>query len=338
MKSHAKQLDITDFRLDRVPPGTKQRIRLIIDNLPDGTQLAFSAVVARGEQRGNVILATGGVHGDEYEGPLAIMDIYDELDVASMRGDFFGIPVLNGPAFVAARREGEWDRLNLARTFPGSETGSPSERIAHSFSEYLVGQADLFLDVHSGGNNYAIKEFAGYQVRSGALGMVQKEAAIAFGLDLVWGTSPLPGRSLSAAAEKKVAAIYVEMRGEGRCRSDQLEKAKRGVRNVLAYLEIINRPFPMTAPRYCFEAVSEESGHLQIEHPSPTSGIFLPTVKLWDKVEQGSVLGRVRHPDGTVLAEVTSEKSGRLLLLRTLPRVFSGDCLASVIELPCDLI
>ena len=334
MQSHAEQINLTEFRLDSVPCGTKQRIHLFVDNLPDGGKLIFPAIIARGKQPGNILLCTGGVHGDEYEGPVTIMGIFEELDVSEMRGTFFGIPVLNGPAFAAGTREGGWDHLNLARIFPGSSTGSPSERIAHGFREYVVGQADMFLDMHAGGNCYAIKEFAGYQIRPGEPGLMQKEAAIAFGLDLVWGTVPLPGRSTSAAWDRNVPAIYVELRGEGRCRPDQLEKAKRGVRNILAYLKIIDHPYPTSAPPYCFETVGDESGHLQIEHLSPTSGLFVPAVQLWDEVAEGDILGEVRHPDGTILAEVASEKSGRVLFLRTLPLVLSGDCVAYVLELP----
>ena len=334
MQSHAKKMNLSEFQLDSVPPGTKQRLHLFLDYLPDGGELKFPAVVAQGEQPGNILLCTGAVHGDEYEGPVTIMDIYEELDVSTMRGTFFGIPVLNGPAFAAGTREGGWDHLNLARIFPGSPTGSPSERIAHGFREYVVGQADLFVDLHAGGNRYAIKEFAGYQIRPGELGLRQKEAAIAFGLDLVWGTVALPGRSTSAAGDRNVPAIYVELRGEGRCRPDQLEKAKRGVRNILSYLNIIEGAYPTLSPQYCFETVDEESGHLQIEHLSPTSGLFIPSVRLWDEVEEGEILGRVRHPDGTILAEVESEKTGRVLFLRTLPLVFSGDCVAYVLELP----
>jgi N-alpha-acetyl-L-2,4-diaminobutyrate deacetylase len=205
---------------------------------------------------------------------------------------------------------------------------------AHAFQTHVVGQADLFLDIHSAGNMHAIKELAGYQVRPGELGRMQKEAAIAFGLDLVWGTGPLPGRSLSAAGDRRVPAIYVEMRGEGRCRPDQVEKATDGVRNILAFLKIIDQPFPTVPPRYCFETTGEEAGHLQIDHPSPTSGIFVSAVGLWDRVEKGTPLGWVRHPDGRVLAEVSSARLGRVLFLRTLPRVFSGDSLAYVLALP----
>lgn len=143
-----------------------------------------------------------------------------------MTGTLLGMHVLNWPAFAAGARDSGLDGLNLARTFPGSATGSPTQRIANAFQEHLVHQCDLYLNVHSGGSNHAIKELAGYQVRPGELGRVQRAVAIAFGLDLVWGTVPLPGRTLSAAWERGVTAIYVEVGCEGRLRPECVSEVR----------------------------------------------------------------------------------------------------------------
>lgn len=334
MQHHVRSIPVDEFRVGALPEGSKQRLELMIDHLPDGQHLAFPAVVARGAMPGKTLLVTGAVHGDEYEGTVAIQDIFEALDPGTMRGTYLGLPVLNGPAFAAARREGPWDHLNLARIFPGSAAGSPTLRVAHAFREYVLPQADLLLDIHSGGNAYAIQHLSGYHLREGDVGRQQRAAAIAFGAELVWGTAGLPGRTLSAAGELGIPAIYVEMRGEGRCLPEDLERARQGVRNVLAMLEIVNGAYPVDSPRYFVEMPNEGSGHLQVDHPSPTSGIFVPAIGLWDRVEKGQPLGQVRHPDGTVLAVIRSERDGRVLLLRTLPRVFTGDTVAFVLSVP----
>ncbi|MGQ0551199.1 MAG: succinylglutamate desuccinylase/aspartoacylase family protein [Armatimonadota bacterium] len=330
------RLPVETFQITQIPPGSTRRLELVIDHLPDGQRLSFPTLIARGAQPGKTLLALGAVHGDEYEGTAAIQDTFSRLDPAAMRGTFVGIPVMNGPAFVAAQREGHWDQLNLARVFPGSASGSPTMRIAHAFREHLLPQADLLLDLHSGGNAYAIKHLAGYQLRDGEVGRIQREAAIAFGADLVWGTGGLPGRTLSAAGEIGIPAIYVEMRGEGRCRPEDLARATQGLRHVLAYLGIVGGSYPTGRPRYVVEMPTPGSGHLQVDHPSPTSGIFVPAVGLWERIHAGQPLGQVRHPDGTVLAEVASARDGRVLFLRTLPRVFAGDALAFVLAVPSD--
>ncbi|HET8678949.1 MAG TPA: M14 family metallopeptidase [bacterium] len=336
MTRDVDRLPVDTFQIIQIPSGSVRRLELVIDQLPDGQRLSFPTLIARGAHPGRTLLAIGGVHGDEYEGPIAIQNVFDDLDPAAMCGTLVAIPVMNGPAFAAAEREGHWDHLNLARIFPGSGSGSPTMRIAHAFREHLLPQADLLLDIHSGGNAYAIKHLAGYQLRDGEVGRVQREAAIAFGVDLVWGTGGLPGRTLSAAAELGIPAIYVEMPGEGRCRPEDLTRATEGLRNVLAYLGIVEGPYPTHPPRYVVELPAPGSGHLQGDHPSPTSGIFVPSVDVWERVKAGQSLGQVRHPDGTVLAEVASARDGRVLFLRTLPRVFAGDTLAFVLPVPDD--
>ncbi len=333
MEHDIRRVPVEAFHLQNFSAGTKQRMELTIDYLPDGQRLAFPALMARGTRPGKTALVTGAVHGDEYEGTIAIQDVFEGLDVAAMRGTFLGIPVMNGPAFAAARREGAWDGLNLARVFPGGATGSPTMRIAHAFREHLLRQCDLLLDVHSGGNAYAIHHLAGYQLREGEVGRVQRAAAIAFGADLVWGTAGLPGRTLSAAGELGIPSIYVEMRGEGRCRPQDRERARQGIRNVLACMGIIDGTYPTDPPPFFVEMPEVGSGHLQVDHPSPTSGIFVPAVDVWDRVRAGQILGWVRHPDGRVLAEMPSARAGRVLFLRTHPRVFSGDTVAFVLGL-----
>jgi predicted deacylase len=188
--------------------------------------------------------------------------------------------------------------------------------------------------MHSGGNGYPIHPLAGYQLREGDVGRIQRAAAIAFGLDLVWGTGGLPGRSLSAAGERGLPAIYVEMPGEGRCRPEDRRAAVRGIRNVLAFLGILEGEYPGDPPRHLVELPAKGSGHLQGDHLSPTSGLFIPAVAVWDRVTAGQRLGEVRDPDGTVLARVACARDGRVLFLRTLPRVVSGDPLAFVLPLP----
>ncbi len=120
-----------------------------------------------------------------------------------------------------------------------------------------------------------MREFSGFQVRPGKLGQRQRAAAEAFGLDLIWGSEPLPGRTLSAAGDHGVPAIYVELRGEGRCRPEDRRTAVQGIRNLLIFLNMTDGQLPETASLYV-ETLGDQAGHLQLDHPSPTSGSLCP--------------------------------------------------------------
>ncbi len=90
--------------------------------------------VACAPQPGTTIVAIGGTHGDEYEGPVGLKNLIGELDPARLSaGRLIAIPVLNVPAFRAARRDSPLDGLNMNRVFPGDPAArSPSVSPASS--------------------------------------------------------------------------------------------------------------------------------------------------------------------------------------------------------------
>src|SRR5688572_27458139 len=59
--------------------------------------------VACARRPGTTIVAVGGTHGDEYEGPVGLKNLIRELDPARLvAGRLIVIPVLNVPAFRTA--------------------------------------------------------------------------------------------------------------------------------------------------------------------------------------------------------------------------------------------
>ena len=72
-----------------------------------------------------------GVHGDEYEGQIALGNLSRELEPSDIRGRLIILPAVNTPAAKAGMRTSPADDGNLNRAFPGSATGTPTEMIAH---------------------------------------------------------------------------------------------------------------------------------------------------------------------------------------------------------------
>lgn len=48
---------------------------------------------------GPTVLLTGGNHGDEYEGPIALTKLANQLDIETVRGRIIILPFMNYPAF-----------------------------------------------------------------------------------------------------------------------------------------------------------------------------------------------------------------------------------------------
>src|SRR5262245_49257346 len=114
-----------------------------------GSVMIPIAVVRNGE--GPTALLTGGNHGDEYEGPVALFELARTLDAKDVSGTVIIVPAMNYPAFRAGTRTSPIDKGNLNRAFPGRPDGTATEKIADYFQRYLLPRADLVVDFHSGG-------------------------------------------------------------------------------------------------------------------------------------------------------------------------------------------
>src|SRR3954466_16145134 len=64
---------------------------------------------------GPTLLALGGNHGDEYEGPVALMKLARSLQPQQVHGRVIIIPALNIPAVLAGTRLSPIDGVNLNR-------------------------------------------------------------------------------------------------------------------------------------------------------------------------------------------------------------------------------
>ena len=78
-------------------------------------------------------LLTGGNHGDEYEGPIALFDLARTIDPKQIRARVILVPAMNYPAFQAAKRTSPIDSGNMNRSFPGNPEGSITEKIMDYF-------------------------------------------------------------------------------------------------------------------------------------------------------------------------------------------------------------
>ena len=124
--------------------------------------LELDVFLARGKQSSPLALLTAGVHGDEYEGPDAVAALTRALPLAGLNGSVVAIPVVNPMALSAGQRLAPVDGKNLARCFPGSPDGTPTERLAHAVFKTFAEPATHLIDLHSGGVEYLFVPVAGY--------------------------------------------------------------------------------------------------------------------------------------------------------------------------------
>ena len=123
-----------------------------------GSVMIPITVAKNGE--GPTALLTGGNHGDEYEGPIALFDLARSLKAEDVSGRVIVVPAMNYPAFRVGTRTSPIDKGNLNRAFPGSPDGTVTQKIADYFQRTLLPMADIVLDFHSGGRTLDFVPFA----------------------------------------------------------------------------------------------------------------------------------------------------------------------------------
>lgn len=290
--------------------------------------MLFEAQTIRGKGEGPRLLIVAGVHGDEWEPMVAVRRLAGTLQPDEVRGIVTLVPVLNVPAYRAGRRVGP-DGLDLARTFPGRPDGSPTQQIAYEFTS-LLDRADYLIDLHTGGLQLSVWPLAGYLIHPDAeILQQQRRMARAFGLDAVWGNDPtLEGRTLSAARDRSVPAIYVEYLGSVPFNVVAVEALIGGCRRVMAELGMID--FPGTHPKPRFAAEDTGSGHLQANCPAPADGLFEPYVNAGDSVKQGELIGYLTPDASAKRGPILAEKSGHVVAIRMFPRIAAGEAMVVI--------
>lgn len=289
-------------------------------------------ITLRGATPGPHLLITGGVHGDEFEPMAALRMLRRSVSPTELRGTLTLAPVVNEAAMRRMSRTAD-DGMDLARTCPGKDDGSITQRTAAELSR-LIEAADYYIDLHTGGNIYDIMPLAGYVLHPDATTLdAQRRMAEAFNMRLIWGTSPnLHGRSLSVARDANVPGIYAEWRGEGRLRPEGVAAYHDGCLNVMAMLGMLEHAQPDSQLRYWVEDPADQSGHLQVQNPAPREGCFEACVSIGDRVKAGDVIGTVSDVLGDDVAEARATNDGVVILLRTFAYVNANDALAAIVD------
>lgn len=286
--------------------------------IDDSTSLPL--LIARGKSPGKTLVVTANIHGDEYEGVRAIFESFDALDPHQMSGNFVAVPVANPPAFWGGKRSSPADGKNLARTFPGRQDGTISEKIAFVLGHSVISLADFYVDLHSGGVASRMPSMAGYFTADRR----SCEGAVAFGASVIWGHDVIaPGRTVSFAVSAGIPCIYTEARGAGRIHPEDLDMMKNGIRNLLVHLGIIPG---LLEPREIPWRLRGD-GNTDEGIAASLAGFLLTKVSLLQEVKQGDILGSLVNMRGEVLEDYRAPQDGVIGLVREFPVVAPGDSL-----------
>ncbi|MGF1525294.1 MAG: N(2)-acetyl-L-2,4-diaminobutanoate deacetylase DoeB [Candidatus Competibacterales bacterium] len=290
-----------------------------------GTLLIPLTVVSHGQ--GPTALLTGGNHGDEYEGPIALFDLARSLGAEDIQGRVIIVPAMNYPAFLDAKRTSPVDGGNLNRLFPGHPRGSLTEKIADYFQRYLLPLADFVLDFHSGGKSLDFVPFAAaHHLGDPPHEAACRQAMLAFAAPYSVTLRELDAVGMYDTAAENLGKVFVstELGGGGTARAELVAIAKRGVRNFLCHAGILAAQAEPAPTKLL--AMPGDDCYVVSHH----QGLVEPVVDLGAEVAAGALLARVYDVQrtGAAVAEYRAPRGG-ILIGRHFPGLVQvGDPLA----------
>jgi len=281
---------------------------------------------------GPTAVLTGANHGDEYEGPVALLELARSLDPAAIAGRVIIVPMMNYPAFRAATRTSPVDGGNLNRAFPGSPEGSITQKIADYFQRTLIPLADVIVDIHSGGKTLEFVPFAAAHILEDKQQQGRCVAAM-HAFNAPFSTMLLEidavGMYDTAAEDQGKTFISTELGGGGTVSAETAAIAKKGISNVLKHCNILAGDPEISQTRMldmpgsdCF-VISEHSG------------LFEPCLELASPVRKGDLVARIHNIErtGTPTIEYRAKMDG-ILAGRHFPGLIGTGDFISMVAIP----
>ncbi|ELY94581.1 succinylglutamate desuccinylase/aspartoacylase family protein [Natrialba taiwanensis] len=301
-------------------PGEIDTGRLEVGETRDGSPFGLPVAVINGEQPGRTLYMQAVSDGDELNGVGVLQRVVPQLDPTTLSGTILIVGIVNYHAFQIAEHRNPIDDTKMNRAYPGTETGTSSERIAAATFD-IATQADLILDLHQGSTSRMLDEV---RVRCGKRHRLHDdclELAKAFGCGYVLDQKGPDGQLARAAPDDGIPTIDPELGGCVGWDETSIQKGVEGVFNVLAYYDFIDGTTEL-------ERQTRANGFEQ--YGSPNGGLVSFEKDLGEQVASGDVLFEITTPFGEPKATVTADSDGILWRTRRLPQVATGEYVCSV--------
>lgn len=274
-----------------------------------GTEISIPLTVINGSKDGPTLLITAGIHGSEYPGIAAAMELGCKLEPEQLSGCLIMLHPVNIQGFWA-RREFmvPEDGKNLNRVFPGNPEGTLADRIASLISSNFFPLADFYVDMHSGDIHERLHPYVYYPGQP-TPEIEAKSRSIARILDMEYMVRSLAtGGAYNYAASTGLPSILIERGGAGLCLPEDVTAYKKDVLNIMRKLKMLAAP--LSQRRYCPREV-ENLIYLE----APQQGCWLTSLRSGELVEKGQLLGILKDVFGNIITALYAQQDGVILYM-----------------------
>lgn len=309
--------------LDRIVCDKGKRREGFIDvaKTASGGWISIPIIEIKGDEDGPVMLVDSCIHGDEYEGSVAILQVAEWLENNNFKGTFIGVPALNIEAYCFNSRDSIIDNANMNRVFPGDPEKYITQRIASKYCDDVVSKADYCITFHGGGTVLHLESIIGYIPDDTDIGKTSFEMAQAFGARYTWRMQNLPfeGTSFYEIARAGVPVILPEVGSHcGRLHDweENVELCRQGIFNTMAYLGLVEQEI---IKKY-------ESIDVELHYVHTNDGGRHNLLKREnEEFKEGEILAEVKGLFGESVSTVVAPHDGVVIGYWSVPVIKPGD-------------
>jgi len=257
-----------------------------------------------GAKPGKTVLITAAIHGDEYPGIAASIQVAKEIVPADVTGRILIFPCVNTGGFRERARDVPEDGANLNANYPGNPAGTVGERIADFFVREVFPQTDFVIDLHSGGAMEPLTPCLFFPAAAGArVRNEAEEAARATDIPYLIASAASTGEYSYAASAMGIPGLLLERGHGGLCKDTWVKAYDKDIRLLLRHLDVY--PFN-DGGNICSKKVYRKTVYLSAEQ----NGLWYPYISADRHVLKGDALGRMEDFWGNIIAEYRAEAEG----------------------------
>ena len=312
MKTTNKPITIGETQIN---PGERANVSLPVADLYTSTSLSMPVHVICGRHAGPVLFVSAAIHGDELNGVEIIRRLLKRKVLRSIRGTLLAVPIVNVHGFLHQSRYLP-DRRDLNRSFPGSPKGSIAARLANTFNQQILANADYGIDLHTG----AINRSNLPQIRANLDDAETLAFANVFGAPVIINSNIRDGSLRECASERGMPMLIYEA-GEA-LRFDETG-IRAGIRGILSAMRHIGMLPDGKGPQRVTPIVARSTQWVR----AGNSGIVSAKVKLGSTVNSGQQLATISDPLGDDEEKVIAPFDGIVIGRSNLPLAHEGDAL-----------
>ncbi|KAA2218683.1 succinylglutamate desuccinylase/aspartoacylase family protein [Maribacter flavus] len=318
------------FQKTKIAPGTKKHFRIPVTDGRDSTFIPVTVI--HGLKSGPVLGVTAGVHGYEYPPILAAQQINKNLDPSTLKGTVILVQAANVPGFFGRSPNlNPLDDKNLNRVFPGSPTGSITERMAYTITEEVISKSDFFVDVHGGDSPEDLMPYNAWYDSPAfpETSNMGREMAMAMGFDFTVMFNVSEERVLQPslycsqeAFHRQIPAVDIECGRLGIPGIDERDRIVSALYSLMAHLKMLpEKKVIKKKPTIISKRATITSDH---------DGIFYSDKKAGDRIAKGEKVGYITNFFGEKLEEIIADDSGIVLYIVGTPPINKGETLVSL--------